>query len=178
MSTLWTPGGEHRVAADQDNGGTGRGSGRPPGPEGAGRARPDPHEDPDTLDRAQAEVLREEMAAELADIERQLLAAPVEDVIANHCYGLFQLAALHLGQRPPNLEAARLAIDAFGGVVEGLGDRFGEHAQSLRDGLAQLRLAFVQIANAPPADDATATAAGGDAATGDATAGPAEPDGD
>ncbi|HUZ21693.1 MAG TPA: hypothetical protein VMU75_14090 [Acidimicrobiales bacterium] len=159
MSTLWTPGGEHRVAADQDAGGGGRGGGRPLGPRGAGPGAP---EDPDTLDRAQAEVLREEMAAELADIERQLLAAPVEDVVANHCYGLFQLAALHLGQRPPNLDAARLAIDAFGGVVEALGDRFGEHAQSLRDGLAQLRLAFVQIASEPPIGDAAA----GDAAAG------------
>jgi hypothetical protein len=31
--------------------------------------------------------------------------------------------------------------------VEGLGDRLGEHAEGLRDGLTQLRLAFVQVQN-------------------------------
>jgi hypothetical protein len=86
----------------------------------------------------------------MLELERELAGAPAEDVIANHCYGMFQLAALHLGQSPPKLEAARLAIDAFAAVVETLGERLGPATGTLRDGLAQIRLAYVQIAAAQP----------------------------
>ncbi|MGB9111429.1 MAG: hypothetical protein WCF24_01730 [Acidimicrobiales bacterium] len=120
MSTLWTPEGEHRVseqtADDADR--------RPPGEERA--------ETP--ADEADVEALREE-----------LLAAPVEDIIANHCFGLFELAALHLGASAPNLEKARLAIDALGGVVDTVGDRLGAHSETLKDALSSIRLAFVEI---------------------------------
>jgi hypothetical protein len=71
---------------------------------------------------------------------------------------LFELAALHLSQQPVNLVAARLAIDAMGYIIDGLGQRLGPHAASLADGLAQLRMAFVRIA------DAVAAAAGSDQA--------------
>ena len=90
---------------------------------------------------------------ELIEIARQLAAAPAEDVVANHCYGLFELAALHLSQQPPQLDKARLAIDALGLVVDGLGDRLGQHAEGLADGLSQLRLAFFKIAAARPGAD-------------------------
>jgi hypothetical protein len=86
--------------------------------------------------------------AEMLEVARELAATPVEDVVANHCYGLFELAALHLSQSPPNLEAARLSIDAMGCIVDGLGGRLGSHAATLSEGLNQLRLAFVRIAEA------------------------------
>jgi len=70
-------------------------------------------------------------------------------VIANHAYGLFELAALHLSARPPNLEEARLAVDALGAMVEGLEGRLGEVAAPLTQALAQIRLAYVQISDAP-----------------------------
>ena len=54
-------------------------------------------------------------------------------VIANHCFGLFELAGVYLSQSPPRLEQARLAIDAFGAVVEGVGGRLGETEGTLRD---------------------------------------------
>ncbi len=75
----------------------------------------------------------------------ELARTPVEVVVANHCYGLFELAAVYLSQSPPLLPQARLAIDAMGCLVDGLGDRLGDGARELRDGLSQLRLAFVQI---------------------------------
>ena len=65
--------------------------------------------------------------------------------MANHAYGLFELAAIHLSQQPPRLDQARLAVDAMAALVEGLGGRLGEAEPSLRDALAQIRLAFVQI---------------------------------
>ena len=138
MSSLWTPDGERRVP-----------------PLGDSRAPERPHQEPlagqagDEGDPTQAELL-----AHMAEIEAQLLDTPIEDVIANHCYGLFQLAALHLGQRPPSLESARLAIDALAAVVETLGDRLGDAVLTLRDGLAQIRLAYVQIAGAISIADA------------------------
>jgi hypothetical protein len=36
----------------------------------------------------------------------------------------------------------------LGAIVEGLGPRLGEHEQPLRDALAQIRLAFVQVRTA------------------------------
>ena len=95
----------------------------------------------------------------MAALRQQLADAPAEVVVANHCFGLFELAALHLSLNPPKLPQAQLAIDALGAVVEGLAGRLGDEEQQLRDGLAQLRLAYVQIKTAtadppPPAPTA------------------------
>jgi hypothetical protein len=78
-------------------------------------------------------------------LQDQLARKPVELVVANHAFGLFELGALHLSLQPPQLDQARLAIDALAALVEGLAGRLGEHEPQLKDGLAQLRLAFVQI---------------------------------
>ena len=93
------------------------------------------------------------MEAELAEVQRRLLSAPPEVVVANHAFGLFQLAAMHLSQEQPDFVAARLAVDAMGAIVEGLAGRLGEVEAELTDGLAQIRLAFVQVQTGrqPPA---------------------------
>lgn len=118
MSSIWTPGGE-----------------RPVQPEGAG-GQPLPPEEPMT---------EEEMQAQMAALQEQLAQTPASVVIANHCFGLFELSALHLSLQPPQLAEAQLAIDALAAVVEGLVGRLGEHEGQLKEALAQLRLAFVQI---------------------------------
>ena len=69
-------------------------------------------------------------------------------VISNHCYGLFELAAVYLSAQPPRLDAARTAIDALAGITDSLGDRLGEAANPLAEGVAQLRLAWVQVSAA------------------------------
>ena len=102
----------------------------------------------DEGDQANQEPPEEELEAELADVQRQLLETPASVIIANHAIGLFQLAALHLNQQPPNFVDAQLAIDGLGSLVEGLGDRLGPDEEALRDALAQIRLAFVQIKSA------------------------------
>jgi hypothetical protein len=86
-----------------------------------------------------------EVAEHLEELRRQMLDTPIEIVVANHVYGLFELAAMHLSQRPPVLDRARLAIDAMAALVEGLSGRLGDVEPSLRDALTQIRLAFVQI---------------------------------
>ncbi|MGH9300319.1 MAG: hypothetical protein ACRD0I_10750 [Acidimicrobiales bacterium] len=122
MSTLWTPGGEHDVGH------------RDPTP-----ASPvPPPTDSDPEGRAEMERLR-----------RELAEMPAEIVVANHCYGLFELAALHLSDQPPRPEPARLAIDALAAVVDSLGSRLGPAFPQLTEALSQIRLAFVQITAAP-----------------------------
>jgi hypothetical protein len=87
----------------------------------------------------------EELAEQVAAMRAELANSPVEVVVANHCYGLFELAAVYLSQQPPMLTQARLAIDALGSLVLGLEGRLGDAEDQLKDGLSQLRLAYVQI---------------------------------
>ncbi len=67
------------------------------------------------------------------------------DIIANHLMGIYELAAIHLGQNPPNFAEATVAIEALRAVVDRLDDAFGENAAVLRQALSQLQLTFVQL---------------------------------
>jgi len=102
----------------------------------------------------------EALAEQVEAMRAELVNAPVEVVVANHCYGLFELAAVYLSQQPPLLDHARLAIDALGSLVSGLEGRLGESEEQLRDGLSQLRLAYVQIDGAQRAGAEAVSAAG------------------
>jgi hypothetical protein len=102
----------------------------------------------------------EALAEQVATVRAELADAPVEVVVANHCYGLFELAAVYLSQQPPLLSQSRLAIDALGCLVTGLEGRLGESEEQLKDGLSQLRLAYVQIDGAQRAGAEAASAAG------------------
>ena len=117
------------------------------------------------------------MAAQLEAMRAELANSPVEVVVANHCYGLFELAAVYLSQQPPLLAQARLAIDALASLVDGLEGRLGEAEDQLKDGLGQLRLAYVQIDGAQRAGAEAASAAGVNGGTtdsgGEAGSGPA-----
>ncbi len=117
---------------------------------------------------SQSEVDPEVLAEQVEAMRAELASAPVEVVVANHCYGLFELAAVYLSQQPPLLPQARLAIDALACLVEGLDDRLGEAAPQLKDALSQLRLAYVQIDGAQRvgAEAASTLGANGGAATG------------
>jgi len=54
------------------------------------------------------------------------------------------LAALHLGQKPPNLSDAQVAIDALAGMLDAVGSRMGENGPPLRQALNQMRLAYIE----------------------------------
>jgi hypothetical protein len=84
----------------------------------------------------------------LAEARRQIADVPASVVVTNHVMGLYELAAIHLGAQPPALHDAALAIDAVACLVEGLGDRLGPEATTMRDALANIRIAFVQIKDA------------------------------
>lgn len=81
----------------------------------------------------------------LDDARRRVREAPAHVVISNHVMGLYELAAIHLSDAEPDLTQARLAIDAVGCLVEGLGDRLGDDAPVLAESLSTLRLAYVQV---------------------------------
>ena len=87
-------------------------------------------------------------ADELERLQAELAASDPAVVISNHCYGLFELGAVYLSADPPRLDAARTAIDALAALTESLGDRLGEAAGPLAEGVAQLRLAWVQVSAA------------------------------
>lgn len=146
MSSLWTPGGERAVPREPPPEGQGEAAARSVRPESDRTVgtRPDgaPSTGPESpMSPAQQGELEEELAA----MQAELAGTPASVVIANHAVGLFQLAAIHLNQRPPNLAEGRLAIDAMATLVEGLAGRLGGEEEALRDGLSQLRLAFVQL---------------------------------
>ena len=126
MGTLWTPGGERPVGGDTAPP-TRPEAGPPPG---AGAPGPESEA---------------ELEARMNELRRQLSETPASVVIANHCFGLFELAALHLSLQPPQLDEAQLAIDALGAIVDGLAGRLGQEEETVKDGLAQLRLAYVQL---------------------------------
>jgi hypothetical protein len=129
MSSLWTPGGEHPVDRERSQ--------APPQVPPAGP----PVGPEDELTAEEQAQLAEQMAA----VQEELLGTPVAVVIANHAVGLFQLAALHLNQRPPNLEEGRLSVDAMSALVEGLSGRLGDQEAPLKEALAQLRMAYVSL---------------------------------
>jgi hypothetical protein len=137
MSSLWTPSGEH--FPQRDAGGTGSGSGQPPSP---GWDDEDVEGDGDGTGN---EPINAEAQAEFDEMRRQLANTPAEVVVANHCYGLFELAAIYLSQMPPMLFQARLAIDGLAHLINGLKGRLGEAEAALLESLAQLQLAFVQL---------------------------------
>ena len=139
MSSLWTPDGERPVARPSSPAG-----GAPPG--------------------ADAEPVDDEaLAAEVEAMRAQLASAPVEEVLANHCYGLFELAAVYLSQQPPLLPQARVAIDALGCLVTGMEGRLGENEPALVDGLRNLQMAWVQIDGAQRAGASVDAVVGTDA---------------
>ena len=146
MSTLWTPGGEVPVDDRPSDPGPARtpGASDPSAPEGFDLDSLSPEE------REQAE----QYIRELAESRERLKSVPASVVVANHAMGLYELAALHLADQPPNLAEATVAIDALGALLDGMKGRLGEPEATLREAMSQIRMAFVQLKNRPQADTA------------------------
>jgi hypothetical protein len=150
--SLWTPGGEHEVPREEPA--------TEPAPQAptAGAGGPEIDEAAlaealgiPSLDELSAEE-REQLEAavvQMAETERQLATTPPEVVVANHAMGLYELAAIHLRQKPANLNEASLAIDALSALVDSLEGRLGENEPTLREARAQLQQAFVAANQAP-----------------------------
>ncbi len=155
MSSLWTPDGERPVAPTAEG-----------GPVPADATQVDAAEPL----RAAAEALgidldqlsseeRGELAAELGEMMRvrqEIAATPAAEMISNHLIRFLDLATIYLEGEPPAFAEAATAIEAFRCVLEGVGDRLGEHQAMLTEALGQVQMIFVQVkqANEQRAPDA------------------------
>ncbi len=139
MSSLWTPGGEHRPPEEQ--------------PAEAG------FEAPGAATAPAVPVTPEELEA-IREVQAQIRATPAIDVVANHAVQLFELALVYLGvaappdeqgrMPAPDLAQAGVAIDAMAALVDGFGPRLGEHEPTLHEALSQIQMLYVQVADAAP----------------------------
>ena len=129
--SIWTPHGEHDVPEERNDGtDPAEVSANPPG-----------FDDLTPEEQEQARM----MAAELAEVRQRLSETPAEDVIANHVMGIYELAAIHLSNEPPSIDAAKIAIDAISAILTGLQGRLGQNENVLREALQQIQVAFIQI---------------------------------
>jgi len=100
----------------------------------------------------------------LEEMREQLASVSAGDVIAEASLSLVALAYVRLGVPPEeheryrDLEAARLLIDALGGMLAAVEGRVGAAEPGLRDALARLRMTYVDVANYVQAGDAPAQA--------------------
>ncbi|HMS14650.1 MAG TPA: hypothetical protein PKD80_16240 [Microthrixaceae bacterium] len=141
--SLWTPDGERPVSRTPNPASVAVGESGAITPE-LRAALAEAGIDADTLtpeQLAQATAMIEEMGR----VREEMLSVPAADIIANHLMGIYELAAIHLGQNPPNFAEATVAIEALRAVVDRLDDAFGENAAVLRQALSQLQLTFVQL---------------------------------
>lgn len=152
--SLWTPGGEHEVPRDQPAPQPAPGPGPSPtgmDDEALAAALGIPSLD-ELSDEERAQL--EQAVVQMAETERQLATTPADVVVANHAMGMYELAAIHLRQNPPNFEEASLAIDALASLVNGLQGRLGENEPTLVQALGQLQQAFVGMKSSAPEADA------------------------
>lgn len=154
MSTLWTPDGERKVPPANDD------QTAPTSEEAA-----EPELTPEQQEQARA------MAKELAEARARILGTEASTVVANHAFGIYELAAIHLTADDPKLSEAQLAIDALAALVNGLKGRLGEVEPTLVDALRQAQMLYVQRVEAAKG----ASEAGADAASG-VSADPGSPD--
>ncbi len=150
MSSIWTPSGEYRPEPEptpgSDAGSAGGAGGSPAGmgapPSGA----------------FDADDISPEQIAAVLQMQAQIRATPAAAIVANHVIQLFELALVYLGLGTPpdeqgripmpDLAQAGVVIDAMNALVEGLGSRYGEDEQTLRDAVGQIQMLYVQAADA------------------------------
>lgn len=94
---------------------------------------------------APEELTEQELAERMAALRDQIAHTPVAQIVAQSAYQFFEIGALHLSLVPPQLHEAKLAIDALALLVDGLADRLDDNAATLKEGLHQIRMAFVEV---------------------------------
>jgi uncharacterized protein DUF1844 len=99
---------------------------------------------------------------QLEQLREQLASVSAGDVVAEAALSLIALAYVRLGIPPEqharfrDLDAARLLVDALGGMLAATEGRLGPPEPSLREALANLRLAFADVSahlDAHPEDE-------------------------
>jgi len=150
MSSLWTPGGERPVNT---------GPTQPEPSAGGDAAGNDPTGDPlraaaaslgvdlDSLTEDERGELRAELE-EMMRVRREIAATPAAEMVSNHLIRFLDLATIYLEAEPPAFGEAATAIEAFRAVLDGVGDRLGDHRPMLTEALGQIQMIFVQVKQA------------------------------
>lgn len=150
MSSLWTPDGERPVSSSRPS------SDDPDDvTDAGGPSEADPLRaaaaalgvDLDSLTAEEREELRTELA-EMMRVRREVAATPAAEMVANHMIRFLDLATIYLEAEPPAFGEAATAIEAFRAVLEGVGERLGEHQPMLTEALGQIQMIFVQVKQA------------------------------
>ena len=95
---------------------------------------------------------------QLDQLREQLASVPAGAVVAEAAMPLVTMAQMRLGlpaeqyARFRDLDAARLLIDALGGLLSATEGRLGPPEPSLRQALADLRLAFAEVSAQPESE--------------------------
>jgi hypothetical protein len=143
MSSLWTPGGERPVNPT------------PPTSDTSAPSEGDPLRaaaaslgvDLDSLTDAEREELRSELT-EMMRVRREIASTPAAEMVSNHLIRFLDLATIYLEAEPPAFAEAATAIEAFRSVLDGVGDRLGDHRSMLTEALGQIQMIFVQVKQA------------------------------
>jgi hypothetical protein len=69
-------------------------------------------------------------------------------MLATYMTRFFDLVLIYLDAEPPAFEDAATVIEAFRSMLDGVGDRLGEHQPMLQQALAQAQMIFVQVKEA------------------------------
>jgi hypothetical protein len=141
MSSLWTPDGERPVQRASN-----------PTAEVEEELSGDPLRaaaaaigvDLDSLTEEERNQLQTELN-EMMRVRREVAATPAAEMLANYLMRFFDLATIYLEGEPPAFAEAATVIEAFRSVLDGLGDRLGEHRPMLTEALGQLQMVFVQV---------------------------------
>jgi hypothetical protein len=103
-----------------------------------------PQSQAEQADRAaQAEAMRQ--------LHEELASSPVGDVVAQAAAHLATFAYVRLGIPPEenrrfrDLDAARVLIDALGGLLGAVRGRLGADESTLQEGLAALRMTYASV---------------------------------
>jgi Domain of unknown function (DUF1844) len=92
---------------------------------------------------------------QLEQLREQLASVAAGDVVAEAALSLIALAYVRLGVPPEqharfrDLDQARLLVDALGGLLLATEGRLGAPEVGLREALANLRMAYAEIAAGP-----------------------------
>jgi hypothetical protein len=105
-------------------------------------------------ERDEAEL---DQAEAMRQLQHELASAPPIEVVAQAVAHLATLAYVRLGvppqenQRYQDLEAARVLIDALGGLLGAVEGRLGPGAEELYQALAALRMTYASVGGQPGA---------------------------
>jgi hypothetical protein len=89
---------------------------------------------------------------QLEQLREQLASVAAGDVVAEAAMSLIAMAYVRLGIPPEqharfrDLDAARLLVDALGGMLSATEGRLGPPEAGLREALANLRMAYADVA--------------------------------